>query len=66
MNKCQLILALLVGIHIGIRLPAAKRGAEQFKNSVGSKIVEHAAIIVSQQINKSVFGGYTARGKEEK
>jgi hypothetical protein len=55
MNKCQLLLVLLIGIHIGVRLPAAKKAAQQFKNSVGSKVVEHAATFVSDQINTSLF-----------
>ena len=68
MNKCQLFLVLFVGIQIGVRLPSAKKGAEQFKNSVGSKIVEHAAIVISQQINSAVFSAHKTTqdlGKEK-
>ena len=65
MNKCQLLLVLIIGIHVGIRLPAAKKGAEQFKNSVGSKVVEYAAVVVSQQINAAIFPGHTTHSEEK-
>ena len=66
MNKCQLLLVLIVGIYIGKHLPAAKKGAEQFKNSVGSKVVAHAATVVSEQINNAIFSGHMTQGQEEK
>lgn len=55
MNKCQVALVLFLGIQIGIRLPAAKRGVEEFKDSLGSKVVEYAAAFMATQINESLF-----------
>lgn len=67
MNKCQALLILFVGIQIGIRLPAAKRGAEQFKNSVSSKVVEFSAGIVADEINAVILNAASSyRERHEK
>jgi hypothetical protein len=63
MNKCQILLALFIGIHIGIRLPAAKRGVEEFKNSLGSKVVEGAAVYFSSQIINTHFTAPPGNGE---
>lgn len=55
MNNCQIVLVLFVGIQIGIRLPAAKKAADHYKNSVGSKVVEHLATFTANRINDSFF-----------
>lgn len=58
-----------IGVQVGIRLPAAKKAAEQFKDSVGSKVVEFAAQTAADQINRAIFSGYTVHGqggKEQK
>jgi hypothetical protein len=55
MNKCQFMMVLFVGVQIGIRLPAAKKAADHYKNSVGSRVVEHLATFTANRINNSFF-----------
>ena len=55
MNKCQFALALFIGIQIGIRLPASKKAADHYKNSVGAQVVERLATFTANRINDSFF-----------
>lgn len=68
MNKCQILLVLFIGIQIGVRLPTAKEAAKQFKDSLGSKVVDYAAGFMASQINEALFvpRKITIEKKEEK
>lgn len=55
---CKVALALFVGIQIGIRLPAAKKGAEQFKNTLGAKIINDIAVSVGETMSEKIRESY--------
>lgn len=67
-SYCQLALALLIGIQIGIRLPAAKKGAEQFRDTVASRIINDISVTIgeaaSQAIREKYFNGEAGERKD--
>lgn len=64
---CKVGLALFIGIQIGIRLPAAKKGAEQFRDTIAARIINDIAVSVGESVSENIrdkyFNGATGERK---